>query len=134
MTTTSVMDLFDLPEDDKGYDALPEGMHTAEIEEATLDEANKWGPRVSYTLRVTGETAKNRKIWVHRKLSPTTMWKIRNDLDALGYQAISSKNIESILSELPGKTVEVEVGYAPNPKNDKKPYMNVEFMTEKVPF
>lgn len=141
----SILDLFDIKSDDEKteYAAIPAGKYQVEIEEVKIDEANQYGPRLAYTLRVTDDSGfKNRKIWVNRKLASNTVWKIKQDLETLGCGDVSSANIESTVESLLGRTSNVEITYANNPKNSAKPYVNVNFVPgqdsnsvgEEIPF
>jgi len=132
---TNPFDLFDQPAEEKSFDSIPAGKYQVEIEEARIDESGQWGPQLKYTLKVCEESNyKNRKLWVNRKLASETMWKVRKDLNALGHAEVSSKNVSTVLESLLGKTVTVELAYAENKKNPAKPYQNVEFLEESIPF
>ncbi|TXH09398.1 MAG: DUF669 domain-containing protein [Spirochaetes bacterium] len=131
----NILDLFDQPvEDKKEFASLPEGNYQVEIESVKIDEANQYGPQLAYTLKIVEESEhKNRKLWVDRKLKPETMWKVRQDLDALGYSDVKSANVASTLESLLGKVVNVNVSYAPNKNNPDKPYTNVNFVETSQP-
>lgn len=126
---TNVWDLFDQKDEDKKeFEQLPQGSYQAEIEEAKIDETGKFGPMLKYTLKVTESSKyKNRKLWVNRKLDSATFWKVRKDLDALGFKDVSSKNAKDVVESLPGKIVNIELSYSPNKTNPDKPWQNVEF-------
>lgn len=134
---TNVWDLFDQKDEDKKeFEQLPSGSYQAEIEEAKIDETGKFGPMLKYTLKVTESTKfKNRKLWVNRKLDSATFWKVRKDLDALGFKDVSSKNAKDVVESLPGKIVNIELSYSPNKTNPEKPWQNLEFVgSDDLPF
>jgi len=135
----SILDLFDIKSDDEKteYALIPAGQYQVEIEEVKIDEANQYGPRLAYTLRIIEESDfKNRKVWVNRKLAANTMWKIKEDLASLGLGEVSSSNVTGAIESLLGRTANVEITYAPNPKNTAKPYLNMAFssVSDQLPF
>lgn len=132
-----IFDIFDMvSEEKKGFEPLPEGKYQVEIESAMIDEAGEFGPVLKYTLKVTEETkAKNRKLWVNRKLEANSLWKVRQDFDALGFGEVSSKNARQVIEEMPGKIATIHLSYAPNKTNPDKPWQNIEFIAEEqLPF
>lgn len=129
----SLLELFDLPKDEReksSFEKLPAGEYQVEIEAASIDEANQYGPQLKYTLRVTDNSFRNRKLWVNRKLDAANLWKIRKDLDALGMKDVSSKNVITTLEKITGKQSNITLTYRPNPKNSEKPFANIDFISQ----
>lgn len=124
----SVLDIFDVPTEKREFAQLPTDNYDVEIESAVIDESGKFGPTLKYILRIISNSNKNQKIWVNRKIEANTLWKIRNDLDALGFHDVSSKNIVDCLEKMFGMKAKVNVSYAKNDKNPAKPWQNVEFI------
>lgn len=88
--------------DDQDFGALPAGKYPVYVFEHNFKESRSGNPMTVLVLKVAEGKGKGRQFWFNLVETPKSMWKIKETLEALGYD-IPKKAVSIDWDEVLGK-------------------------------
>ena len=88
-------------------EAIPEGRYPARIDKVEEKESANKNPYLLITFTILEEPAIGRKVWGNFMLQPTSLWKLRDLLKAIGLPTagISDINLDDLINAEVGLVV-----------------------------